>query len=100
ENLPNRFNDGKCDAAGRFWAGTMAISEEENQGSLYVMEPDLALKKKIENVSISNGLAWSADNTIMYYIDSPTRYVFAFDYDIATGGIDNQRVVIDLTHEN
>ena len=100
ENLPNRFNDGKCDGAGRFWAGTMAISEEENQGSLYVMEPDLTLKKKIENVSISNGLAWSADNTIMYYIDSPTRYVFAFDYDIKTGDIDNQRVVVDLTNES
>src|SRR6478736_4557269 len=54
EGLDNRFNDGKCDATGRVWAGTMAISEEGNKGSLYVMETDLSVKKKIENVSISN----------------------------------------------
>ena len=99
KGLANRFNDGKCDAAGRFWAGTMAKSEEENQGNLYVIERDLSIKKKIENVSISNGIAWNEDNTIMYYIDTPTHYVFAFDYDIETGDIDNQRVVVDLTHE-
>jgi len=99
KGLANRFNDGKCDAAGRFWAGTMAISEEDGKGNLYVIETDLSIKKKLENVSISNGIAWNADNTIMYYIDTPTHYVFAFDYDIETGEIDNQRVVIDLTHE-
>lgn len=99
EGLNNRFNDGKCDAAGRFWAGTMALSEEENKGSLYVMETDLFIKKKIENVSISNGMAWNADNNIMYYINTPTNYIFAFDYTIETGEINNQRVCIDLTHE-
>lgn len=99
EGLGNRFNDGKCDASGRFWVGTMALSEEENKGNLYVMDADLSLKKKIENVTISNGIAWNAVNTIMYYIDSPTNYVFAFDYNIETAEINNQRVVIDLAHE-
>ncbi len=99
EGIGNRFNDGKCDAAGRFWAGTMSLKEEDNKGNLYVMETDLSLKKKIENVTISNGLAWNADNSVMYYINTPTNYVFAFDYDIETGNISNQRVVIDLTHE-
>jgi sugar lactone lactonase YvrE len=99
EGLSNRFNDGKCDASGRFWAGTMALSEKESEGSLYVMETDLSLKKKLENVSISNGIAWNADNSIMYYINTPTNYVFAFDYNIETADIDNQRVVIDVTHE-
>ncbi len=94
-----RFNDGKCDAAGRFWIGTMALSEEENKGNLFVMETDLSVKKKIENVSISNGIAWNSDNTIMYYINTPTNYVFAFDYDIESGEITNQRVAVDLTHE-
>ena len=98
--LSIRFNDGKCDAAGRFWVGTMALSEEENKGNLFVMETDLSVKKKIENVSISNGIAWNADNTIMYYINTPTNYVFAFDYDIENGEISNQRVAVDLTHEN
>ncbi len=99
EGLGNRFNDGKCDAAGRFWVGTMALSEEESKGNLYVMETDLSVKKKIENVTISNGIAWNMDNTIMYYINTPTNYVFAFDYNAETGDIENQRVVIDLTHE-
>jgi sugar lactone lactonase YvrE len=100
DNPAIRFNDGKCDAAGRFWVGTMALSEEENKGNLFVMETDLSVKKKIENVSISNGIAWNSDNTIMYYINTPTNYVFAFDYDIENGEISNQRVAVDLTHEN
>ncbi len=95
----NRFNDGKCDAAGRFWAGTMSLNEEEGKGNLYVMQTDLSVKKEIENVSISNGVAWNADSTVMYYINTPTNYVFAFDYDIEHGSISNQRVAIDLTHE-
>ncbi len=95
-----RFNDGKCDAAGRFWAGTMAVSEEENKGNLYVMQTDLSVKKKLENVTISNGIVWNADNTIMYYIDTPSNYVFAFDYNNERGEINNQRVALDLTHEN
>jgi sugar lactone lactonase YvrE len=99
EGLPNRFNDGKCDAAGRFWAGTMAITEEANKGNLYVLETNLSVKKKIENVSISNGIAWNADSSIMYYIDTPTNYVFAFDYNLEEGSITNQKVVVDLTHE-
>ena len=98
--LSNSFNDGKCDAAGRFWAGTMALSEEEGKGNLFVLETNLSVKKKIENVSISNGLAWNADNSVMYYINTPTNYVFAFDYNIGEGTIDNQRVVVDLTHES
>jgi sugar lactone lactonase YvrE len=100
EGLGNRFNDGKCDAAGRFWVGTMSKKEEESKGNLYVMETDLSVKKKIENVTISNGIAWNADSTIMYYINTPTNYIFAFDFNIETDEINNQRVVIDLTHES
>ncbi len=99
DGIGNRFNDGKCDAQGRFWTGTMSLQEEENKGNLYVMDTALSIKKKIENVTISNGLAWNADNSIMYYINTPTNYIFAFDYDIQTADIANQRVVIDLTHE-
>lgn len=100
ESFGNRFNDGKCDAAGRFWAGTMSLNEEKNKGNLYVMETNLSIKKKIDNVTISNGIAWNADNTVMYYINTPTDYVFAFDFNRGTGEINNQKVVIDLTHEN
>ncbi|SFQ55215.1 SMP-30/gluconolactonase/LRE family protein [Parafilimonas terrae] len=99
EGLNNRFNDGKGDAAGRFWLGSMSKTEEENMGNFYMVDTDLSIHKKLENVSISNGLAWNADNTILYYINTPTNYIFAFDFDIETGAIDNQRVVVDLTHE-
>lgn len=96
-HLPeNRFNDGKCDPAGRFWAGTMAMREAPDCGSLYCLDTDLTVHKKVEAVSISNGLAWSPDERMMYYVDSPTRIVTAFDYDKASGEIANRRVVIQI----
>ncbi len=96
-HLPgNRFNDGKCDPAGRFWAGTMAISEAEGQGSLYCLSTTLAVTSKLSGVSVSNGLAWSLDEKTMYYVDSPTRRVVAYDYDAATSEIDHVRGVYDV----
>lgn len=99
EGLNNRCNDGKADAEGRFWVGTMSKTEEENMGNFYMVDADLSIQKKLEHVSISNGLAWNDDNTILYYINTPTNYIFAFDFDMETGSINNQRVVVDLTHE-
>jgi sugar lactone lactonase YvrE len=94
-HLPeNRFNDGKCDPAGRFWAGTMGRGP--HQGSLYCLGADLAIHRRIEGVSISNGLAWSLDERVMYYVDSRTREVAAFDYEKATGAIGDRRVVIRI----
>jgi len=99
-HLPaNRFNDGKCDPAGRFWAGTMAISEEPEKGNLYVLEPNLSVSKKIQNTTISNGMAWSADNSTFYYIDTPTFEVVAYDYDITNGSISNKRIAIKIPLE-
>lgn len=90
----NRFNDGKCDPAGRFWAGTMAYNEQLTQGSLYRLDPDFSVHKMLGDVGIANGIVWSLDNTTMYYIDSAANTVRAFDYDLATGVIGNGRVVI------
>ncbi len=93
----NRFNDGKCDPAGRFWAGTMHLPETEmNCGHLYSLDTDLSVRRRVDDVSISNGLAWSADEKTMYFVDSPTRQCVAFDYDKATGGITNRRVVVEI----
>ena len=97
-DLPNnRFNDGKCDPAGRFWAGTMAYTDQGTQGSLYRMDADLSVHKMLGNIGISNGIIWSLDNKTMYYIDSMAHTVRAFDYDNATGDISNERVVISVT---
>ncbi|WP_409344476.1 SMP-30/gluconolactonase/LRE family protein [Paenibacillus sp. MBLB4367] len=95
-----RFNDGKCDAAGRFWAGTMSLNDSPKQGALYCLETDGSIRKVIDGVTCSNGIAWNPDNTVMYYIDSPTRQVVAHDYDLATGGISNPRVVVQLADED
>ncbi len=90
----NRFNDGKCDPRGRFVAGTMDHNEQETSGSLYSLSPEGRIKKLLKDIKISNGIAWSPDCKTMYFIDTPTREVKAFDYDIETGQIANPRVLI------
>jgi sugar lactone lactonase YvrE len=90
----NRFNDGKCDPAGRFWAGTISLDDEPGVAALYRMDADRCVHCVLEGVSISNGLAWSLDRRRMYYIDTPTREVATFDYDDATGAIAGRRVAI------
>ncbi len=94
DNIPhNRFNDGKVDPAGRFWAGTMSISGTPGAGSLYTLEKDHTVSQKITGVSCSNGLAWSFDNKTLYYIDTPTRSVVSYRYDSQTGAISDKKVV-------
>ncbi len=96
-DLPNnRFNDGKCDPAGRFWAGTMAYSNQTTQGSLYRLDSDFSVHKMLGNIAISNGIVWSIDQKTMYYIDSLANTVAAFDYDVTTGDISHERVVVKV----
>jgi len=96
-HLPkNRFNEGKCDPAGRFWAGTMALSEESGAGNLYVLNDQLIYSKKIDGVSISNGLAWSLDQNSLYYIDTPTMEVVRFDFDKESGSISGKKTIIRM----
>lgn len=95
ERLPgNRFNDGKCDPAGRFLVGTMDDAEAEASGSLYSYSADGALKTLLTGLRISNGLTWSPDYKTFYFIDTPTRLVMAYDYDLGTGDIANPRPVL------
>ena len=95
----NRFNDGKCDPAGRFWAGTMAYESPSNQGSLYRLDTDFSVHKIFGDVAISNGIIWSLDHTTMYYIDTLRKNVRAFDYADDTGDISNERVIINVPEE-
>ncbi|HEX2971370.1 MAG TPA: SMP-30/gluconolactonase/LRE family protein, partial [Tepidisphaeraceae bacterium] len=95
---PNiRFNDGKCDPAGRFWAGTQAYDGSPGAAKLYCLDTDLSLRCVLDHLTISNGIVWTADAKTMYYIDTPTQVVFAFDYDLSTGQIRNQRPVIRMS---
>jgi len=93
----NRFNDGKTDPAGRFWAGSMSLSGEKGTGNLYMVNEQLQVKKKIENVSISNGLCWSLDQRFFYYIDTPTMEVVRYDYNNQSGEISNKTTVISIS---
>ena len=96
-HLPgNRFNDGKCDPTGRFWAGSMAYEDQSDQGSVYRMDTDHSVHRMIGDIGISNGIIWSLDARTMYYTDSLDFAIRAYDYDSATGGIDNERVIIDI----
>jgi sugar lactone lactonase YvrE len=100
-HLPsNRFNEGKCDPAGMFWAGTMSLSDEPNRGSVYAINNDLIPKKKIEGVSISNGMAWSLDHQTFYYIDTPALEVVAFEYDKINGNISNKKTSITIDEKD
>ena len=94
-----RFNDGKCDPAGRFWAGTMAYDEKPGAGALYRLDPDGRASLMLDGVTISNGLAWSLDGLTMYYIDTPTRRIDAFSFSPGTGEISDRRPVISIPAE-
>ncbi len=74
----NRFNDGKCDPWGRFWAGTMDYDFEPLAGSLWRLDGDGRITRQRSQLTISNGLAWSQDRGTLYFIDSPTLKVMAF----------------------
>jgi sugar lactone lactonase YvrE len=87
----NRMNDGACDRAGRFYAGTMADDERPAAGALYRLDLDLRVTMLLTGVGISNGIGWSPDERLMYYIDSHAHRVDVFDYDPATGAIDGRR---------
>ncbi len=92
-----RFNDGKCDPAGRFWAGTMALVKGPRPvGRLYRLDRDGSVHVMLRDVGTSNGLAWSLDRRTFYYIDTALVRVDAFDYDDATGAIANRRTAITI----
>ena len=89
-----RMNDGKVDPAGRFWAGT--LDPAHAQAALYRLDPDNARHTLLQEIGISNGLGWSPDRKTMYTTDSLRYTIYAFDYDLATGEIRNQRPFAQL----
>ncbi len=89
------MNDGKCDPAGRFWAGTKDVGGRA-LGSLYRLDADHRLTKVLTDVTTSNGLGWSPDRRTMYYIDSPTYRIDAFDYDVTSGAVSNRRRHVEI----
>jgi len=95
----NRFNDGKCDPAGRFLAGTMDDTEKDATGSLYSLGLDGKARTLLSGVRISNGLAWSPDYRTFYFIDTPTHTIMAYDYALTSGDIANPRPLLTIPSE-
>ncbi len=93
---PQRMNDGKCDSAGRFWAGTMAYDFTPGVAVLYRLDGDFKLTTTLSHVTLSNGLDWTDDDRTMYYIDSLAHGIDAFDFDPAAGAIGRRRRLIDI----
>lgn len=95
-----RFNDGKCDMNGNYWAGTMDLAEIKPKGSVYVLKPDLNIINILSGVCVSNGLCWNEDMTTFYYIDSPSRKIKAFDLDPVNLVVSNKRSIYQIEEGN
>ena len=96
----NRFNDGKCDPSGRFWAGTISTVKKEGDANLYQLDQSGLLTLQVSGVTNSNGICWKASKTEMYYIDTPTQKVVAYEYDDQTGKLGGSRVAVDFRDLN
>lgn len=88
----NRFNDGKCDAQGRFWGGTMDFACEAPTGALYRFDADGRCTRHEHGFPVTNGPTWSADGRTMYFNDTVHGQTFAYDFDADTGSLSNRRV--------
>jgi len=95
----NRTNDGACDTHGRLWLGTMDVNCKEGLGSLYCIDKTLVVQKKLQNLSISNGIAWSLDNHRMYHIDTATGIASSYSFDVSTGDIKFEKKAIEVPAE-
>jgi sugar lactone lactonase YvrE len=88
-----RFNDGKCDPSGRLWVGSIG---PEKSCFLYCLNNEGIITEKLDSITVSNGIIWSLDSTIMYYTDTNTSKIRQFDYDRQTGNISNEKIIIEI----
>ena len=96
----NRMNDGYVDARGRFWAGTMNMNKVRHEGTLYRLDADGAVSPMVTGVSTSNGIDWSPDNRTAYYVDTPTRRIDTFDFDVSTGVLSHRHSFVEIASDD
>ncbi|MEY4884647.1 MAG: hypothetical protein RIS34_2501 [Pseudomonadota bacterium] len=92
DRVGNRFNDGKCDAAGRFWGGTMDFACKAPTGALYRFDGDLGCTRHDDGYAVTNGPTWSRDGQTLFFNDTAQSRTYAFDFDAATGRLSNKRL--------
>ncbi len=89
----NRFNDGICDASGRFWAGTMASKNWESPaGHLFCLKPNGKIKQSRSSLICSNGCGWSPDGCTFYHTESFRYIVWAYDFNPESGALTRKRI--------
>jgi sugar lactone lactonase YvrE len=96
ERATHRFNEGKCDPRGRFWAGTMNDVVREPSGAMFRLDTGRQVTRWREGIAVPNSLAWSPDGRTMYFADTETRVIEAWDYDLDDGLPLRRRVFADL----
>ncbi len=87
-----RFNDGRCDRAGRFWAGTVQEKRVPGLAAFYRFDPDRRCTRMVDGLTVANGSAFSPDDRTLYFADSQAREIYACDLDLRAGTISNRRV--------
>ena len=97
EGVDNRLNDGRVDARGRFWVGTMDNALQRPSGSLYRVDPDGTVERMLDGIIVSNGVAFSPDSRTLYFTDTRQHRSWRFDLDIDDGRIFNQRLFADYS---
>lgn len=92
-----RFNDGRCDARGRLWAGTFDPSMQTASGRLYRVDPDLSVHQMDEGIAMANGMAWNPQGTLLYFADSRPGRIYRYAFDMERGTIGPREVFLDYT---
>jgi sugar lactone lactonase YvrE len=90
-----RPNDGKCDAEGRLWFGTMDLETSDPIGALFTFD-GMSVKLVESGIVLSNGLGWSPDGDVFYHTDSIRRHIYRYDYDMASGSATNRTLLVDF----
>ena len=92
-----RTNDGNVDINGNYWVGAFANDAKPHQGNLRRISPNLDSKVFLKDITIANGMDWSLDNKICYYIDTPTKKVSRFKFNTETSEIEDELEAIDVS---
>lgn len=92
------FNDGKCDRQGRFWAGTKDVVEQDPIGALYCLNNG-DVTEMLNGFTVSNGIAWNLDNSLMYICDSPARQIYQYEFDSKHGSLGEMHVFAQIPKE-
>jgi len=95
----NRFNDGKVDPLGRFWAASMDDTQREPSGHLYRLGADLSVERFEIGFVCTNGIDWSGDGRTLYFVDTTERRIYAYEFEMTAGRPGSRRLFVELPED-